>query len=254
VFNEHVEVSWHVMDTLVEARDLTRVFSTEGAEVRALDGADLAVEPGEFVAIMGPSGCGKSTLLHLLGGLDRPTSGTIHLAGERVDQLSEAEWAVRRRRQIGYVFQFFNLIQNLSVADNIELGALIGGLPAAEARRRSSELADELDIVDRLRLAPAKLSGGEQQRVAIARALVNEPLILLADEPTGNLDSASAEGVLELLQRYHARGQTTVMVTHDAEVAAVADRIVYMRDGQVLDGMPLEADRERAAAPVRAEV
>jgi putative ABC transport system ATP-binding protein len=204
----------------------------------------LAVQPGEFVAIMGPSGSGKSTLLQILGGLDRPTSGEVHFAGERVDRLSEAAWAVRRRHQVSYVFQFFNLIQNLSAADNIELAALMAGLPASEVRARRARLADELDIADRMHLPPNRLSGGEQQRVAIARALVVEPLLLLADEPTGNLDSASAQEVLRLLERYHAEGQTIVMVTHDPRVAAVADRVVRMRDGRLASETRLSGDRD----------
>ena len=221
------------MEPILEARELRRTFSTDGTDVEALTGMNLAVAPGELVAIMGPSGSGKSTLLQILGGLDRPTAGKVFLAGERVDELSEADWAVRRRHQVSYVFQFFNLIQNLSAADNIELAALMSGLPSDEVRERRERLADELDISDRMELAPTRLSGGEQQRVAIARALIVEPLILLADEPTGNLDSASAREMLRLLERYHARGQTIVMVTHDPRVAAVADRVVRMRDGRL---------------------
>ena len=220
------------MEPILEARELRRTFSTDGTDVEALTGMNLAVAPGELVAIMGPSGSGKSTLLQILGGLDRPTAGKVFLAGERVDELSEADWAVRRRHQVSYVFQFFNLIQNLSAADNIELAALMSGLPSDEVRERRERLADELDISDRMELAPTRLSGGEQQRVAIARALIVEPLILLA-EPTGNLDSASAREMLRLLERYHARGQTIVMVTHDPRVAAVADRVVRMRDGRL---------------------
>lgn len=227
------------MPGIIEVQDLTKVFETDGATVTALRGLDLVIDRGAFVAIMGPSGCGKSTLLHLLGGLDRPTSGKVLLDGERVDGLSETAWAHRRRHQIGYVFQFFNLIENLSAADNVELPALVAGCSPAEARARRTTLMAELGIEERARLAPGQLSGGEQQRVAIARALVNEPDLLLADEPTGNLDSASAGDVLSLLQRSNERGQTIVMVTHDPQVAAVADRIIMMRDGR-LDQQPGE--------------
>jgi len=221
------------MPNIAEVRELTKVFETEGAAVTALDRLSLGIERGAFIAVMGPSGCGKSTLLHLLGGLDRPTSGEILLDGERVDELSETAWARRRRRRIGYVFQFFNLVGNLSAADNIELPALVAGRSTADARASRLALMRELNIEDRANLAPAQLSGGEQQRVAIARALVNDPDLLLADEPTGNLDSSSADEVLELLRHSHERGQTIVMVTHDPRVAAAADRIVHMKDGRI---------------------
>jgi putative ABC transport system ATP-binding protein len=232
------------MEPILETRDVTRVFTTDGTSVDALTGMNLTIQPGEFVAIMGPSGSGKSTLLQILGGLDRPTSGELYLDGARVDELSEAQWAVRRRNQVSYVFQFFNLIQNLSAADNIELAALMAGLPSAEVRERRERLAAELDIADRMHLPPTRLSGGEQQRVAIARALVVEPLILLADEPTGNLDSASAREVLRLLERYHADGQTIVMVTHDPRVAAGTDRVVRMRDGRLASETSLSGERD----------
>jgi putative ABC transport system ATP-binding protein len=201
------------------------------------------VQPGEFVAIMGPSGCGKSTLLHLLGGLDHPTAGEVWFEGERVDGLSETAWAVRRRRGIGIVFQFFNLIGNLSAADNVELSALIAGASAAEARRERERLMAELGISERARAMPAVLSGGEQQRVAIARALINDPRVLLADEPTGNLDTESARDVLALLRGLHERGQTIILVTHDPRVAAQADRVLRMRDGRIAAESQLE-DRE----------
>jgi putative ABC transport system ATP-binding protein len=217
------------------ARGLTRVYRAQGVEVSALRGADLAVGTGEFVAIMGPSGCGKSTLLHLLGGLDRPSAGELQLGGQRVEGLSEAKWAVLRRRRIGVVFQFFNLIGNLSVADNVELPALLAGEASGAARRRRTALLAELGIAEVAAAFPSALSGGQQQRVALARALVNQPDLLLADEPTGNLDSQSTREVLALLRRSHERGQTIVLVTHDASVASVADRVVRMRDGRIVD-------------------
>ncbi len=184
---------------------------------------------------MGPSGRGKSTLLHLLGALDRPTSGDVTLRGQPFASLGEKQRAILRRREIGFVFQAFNLIGNLTVADNIELPALLAGSSRAEARQRRAQLLDELGIGAKAGVVPAQLSGGQRQRVAIARALVNHPSVLLADEPTGNLDSASTREVLELLQRSHAAGQTIVMVMHDPNVAAVAQRVVTMRDGQIVD-------------------
>jgi putative ABC transport system ATP-binding protein len=235
---------------IIEAKQLGRVYAGTGAPVTALDGVSLAVQPGEFVAIMGPSGCGKSTLLHLLGGLDHPTAGEVWFEGERVDGLSETAWAVRRRRGIGIVFQFFNLIGNLSAADNVELPALIAGAGAAEARRERERLMAELGISERARAMPAVLSGGEQQRVAIARALINDPRVLLADEPTGNLDTESARDVLALLRGLHERGQTIILVTHDPRVAAQADRVLRMRDGRIAAESQLEdrEDRRRIVA------
>ena len=238
------------MTAIIEAKQLGRVYDGTGAPVTALDGVSLAVQPGEFVAIMGPSGCGKSTLLHLLGGLDHPTAGEVWFEGERVDGLSETAWAVRRRRGIGIVFQFFNLIGNLSAADNVELPALIAGAGAAEARRERERLMAELGISERARAMPAVLSGGEQQRVAIARALINDPRVLLADEPTGNLDTGSARDVLALLRGLHERGQTIILVTHDPRVAAQADRVLRMRDGRIAAESQLEdrEDRRRIVA------
>jgi putative ABC transport system ATP-binding protein len=198
---------------------------------------------------MGPSGCGKSTLLHLLGGLDRPTSGELSLQGRRVEGLSETQWAVIRRRQIGIVFQFFNLVTNLSVSGNIELPALLAGATSGAAQRRRVALLDELGIGDLASAYPATLSGGQQQRVALARSLVNQPALLLADEPTGNLDSQSTREVLNLLRQMHSSGQTIVMVTHDASVASVADRVVRMRDGKISDEMLFDIDAAESNPP-----
>lgn len=228
------------MTTIIETRDLRRVFSAVDGAHAALDGVSLRIDAGEFVAIMGPSGCGKSTLLHLMGGLDRPTSGEVWFSDERVDALSEAAWAKRRRRDVGYVFQFFNLVGNLSAADNIELPALIAGLGAGNARRRRQELMEQLGITRVARVAPALLSGGERERVSLARALVNRPALLLADEPTGSLDSAATHEVVQLLRQYHAGGQTIVLVTHDARVASVAQRVVRLRDGRLVGETALE--------------
>jgi putative ABC transport system ATP-binding protein len=235
------------METVLRAEGLAKTYSGDGIDVLALRGVDLEIGNGEFVAVMGPSGCGKSTLLHLLGGLDRPTAGSIELAGRRVESLSEAEWAVLRRRELGFVFQFFNLVGTLTVAENVELPARLVGDSPADARRRREELLERLGVSARADTLPSHLSGGQQQRVAIARALVNRPTVLLADEPTGNLDSASAAEVLGLLRELKAEGQTLVLVTHDARVAAAADRVLAMRDGLVVDETRLEDRREPSA-------
>jgi putative ABC transport system ATP-binding protein len=228
---------------VLEARGLAKTYDTGGAEVLALRGVDLAIERGEFVAIMGPSGCGKSTLLNLLAGLDRPTAGEVRLDGERIDRLSEAELARLRRRKIGFVFQFFNLLPTLSAVENVELPLLLVGRGRKHARRTASELMYELGVGDKRAAAPAQLSGGQQQRVALARALANTPHIVLGDEPTGNLDSAAAREVLGLLRAARDRGQTLLIVTHDARVAAAADRIVALRDGLVSDETELQPAR-----------
>jgi putative ABC transport system ATP-binding protein len=234
-------------EPVLVARGLARTYDTGESRVEALRGVDLTLAPGEFVAIIGPSGCGKSTLLHLLGGLDRPTAGELRLDGADVTHLSETRWAILRRTQIGFVFQFFNLIANLTVADNIELPSLLAGVAPAEARLRRAALLSELGLEDKAGVVPARLSGGQQQRVALARALVNRPTLLLADEPTGNLDSAASRAVLALLRERHAAGQGIVLVTHDARVASVADRVITMRDGRIVDETTL-AGRDRGSA------
>jgi putative ABC transport system ATP-binding protein len=221
---------------------VTKNYRTGTREVAAVRGVDLAVAPGSWVAIMGASGSGKSTLLQLLGGLDVPDSGTIRVGGEPIEALSEAARAVLRRRRIGYVFQFFNLVSNLSVSENVELPMLLAGTPRRQAAQRCAELLTALGIGDLGSAAPAELSGGQQQRVAMARALANRPDVLLADEPTGNLDSESARELIGLLRNAHEAGQTIVMVTHDLGVAAAADRILVMADGRIVD------DRSNAPA------
>jgi len=219
---------------IVEATGLTRTYAADGVPVRAVDGVDLAVEAGETVSVMGPSGCGKSTLLHLLGGLDRPDAGEIVLDGRRVDRLSETAWAVLRRRTIGFVFQSFNLVDELTAVENVELPGLLVGASARRARRRAVELLERLDVADRRHHLPDRLSGGESQRVALARALINDPLLILADEPTGNLDSRATGEILRLFADLRSSGQSLLVVTHDARVASTADRLVSMRDGAVV--------------------
>jgi putative ABC transport system ATP-binding protein len=228
---------------VLEARGLAKTYDPGGAKVLALRGVDLAMERGEFVAVMGPSGCGKSTLLNLLAGLDRPTAGEVRLDGERIDHLSEAELARLRRRKIGFVFQFFNLLPTLSAVENVELPLRLVGRSRRDARRTADAIMDELGLREKHAAAPAQLSGGQQQRVALARALANTPDIVLGDEPTGNLDSAAAREVLSLLRAARDRGQTLLIVTHDARVAAAADRVVALRDGLVADETELQPAR-----------
>ncbi|MCF6526366.1 ABC transporter ATP-binding protein [Streptomyces sp. JJ36] len=237
-------------EPIVRAEGLAKTHHGEGAPVHAVRGVDLRVERGEFVAVTGPSGAGKSTLLHLLGGLQRPDAGSIWIDGRRMDGLSEARWAVLRRSGIGIVFQFFNLVSNLTVADNIELPALLAGTAPRQARAARDELLEELRLTGKERAMPGELSGGEQQRVALARALVNHPSLLLADEPAGSLDSKGTREVLRLLTRFHQRGQTILMVTHDARMASAADRVISFFDGRIADDADLSAgDRPARRAP-----
>ena len=218
----------------VLVRGARRTFTAELAPVRALRGVDLDVAPGEFVAVTSPSGCGKSTLLNGIAGLDRLDEGTIEVAGQRIDGRDE-DWLARfRRHHVGIVFQFFNLLDGVSALDNIVLPAVLGGMRRKAAESRARDLLDLLGLGDRTEQVPAVLSGGQRQRLAIARALVNEPTLLLADEPTGALDSDGGLEVLELFRRLHDGGQTIVMVTHSLDVAAGADRQLEMRDGQVV--------------------
>jgi ABC-type lipoprotein export system ATPase subunit len=219
------------VDPVLSARGLVKEYGAGAALVHAVNGIDLDVVPGETVAVMGPSGCGKSTLLHLLGGLDRPSAGQIRLADARLDQLGEHSLARVRRTSIGFVFQAFHLVEELTAAENVELPALLAGRSPRAARTRAQELLEQIGLHDRARHLPSALSGGQRQRVAIARALSNEPRVVLADEPTGNLDSASTLEVLRLLEQLRAGGQTLVIVTHDERVAATADRLISMRDG-----------------------
>ena len=220
---------------ILGARALRKEYGREAGLVRAVDGVDLDVAAGETLAVMGPSGCGKSTLLHLLGGLDRPTSGELSLAGQRIDAMGERGLARLRREAVGFVFQAFHLMDELTAAENVELPALLAGVSPRRARRRAADLLEQVGLADRARFLPSALSGGQRQRVAVARALANEPLIVLADEPTGNLDSEATLDVLRLFDSLHTAGQTLVIVTHDARIAATADRLISMRDGAFID-------------------
>ena len=230
----------------LEVHGLRKTYDARSAPVRALRGVDLVVGTGEFVALTGPSGSGKSTLLHLVAGLETADEGTIALASTTLDGLSSARLARMRRRHIGLVFQFFNLIDHMTALENVALPALVAGASPAAATERARELLDRLGLLDKSGELPATLSGGQRQRVAIARALVNRPTLLLADEPTGALDSAGTADVLDVLARINAAGQTILVVTHSAEVAAAAGRRVQLRDGRIVDE---EAEALTAAGP-----
>jgi putative ABC transport system ATP-binding protein len=221
--------------SVLRARGLRKEYGKGEGLVRAVDGVDLDIGAGETVAVMGPSGCGKSTLLHLLGGLDRPSGGEVSLNGRRIDDIGEQALARMRRTAVGFVFQAFHLMEELTAIENVELSALLAGRSPRAARRRAEKLLEQVGLADRARFLPSALSGGQRQRVAIARALSNEPLLVLADEPTGNLDSAATLDVLRLFESLHESGQTLVIVTHDARIAATADRMISMRDGALVD-------------------
>ena len=225
--------------SIIQITNLQKVFRTELVETVALNGVSLTVEKGEFVAIMGPSGCGKSTLLNILGLLDTPTSGEYLLNGVEVSKCSESERTDIRKGTLGFVFQAFNLIEDLNVEENIELPLLYMGLPKAERQSRIQDAMERMGIGHRAKHFPAQLSGGQQQRVAIARAVVCRPSLILADEPTGNLDSKNGHEVMELLSEQHRQGATIVMVTHSQKDATYADRIVNLFDGQVVEKVEL---------------
>ncbi len=222
-------------DVLVRAHELRKAYGHDEALVRAVDDVDLEVGRGEALAVMGPSGCGKSTLLHLLGGLDRPSGGELWVGKRRIDQLSERALAELRRHDVGFVFQAFHLMDELPAQENVELPALLAGRSPRDARRRARQILEQVGLADRADDLPSALSGGQRQRVAIARALANEPQLVLADEPTGNLDSAATLEVLRLFEALHAEGLTLVVVTHDERIAATADRLITMRDGAFVD-------------------
>jgi ABC-type lipoprotein export system ATPase subunit len=231
---------------LVRARDLRKEYGRGDGLVRAVDGVDLDVAPGERVAVMGPSGCGKSTLLHLLGGLDRSSGGELWFHGRRIGPLSERALAEMRRKEVGFVFQSFHLMEELTAQENVELPALLADVPSRVARRRARDLLERVGLGDRAGHLPSALSGGQRQRVAIARALVNKPLLVLADEPTGNLDSAATLDILRVFGMLQAAGQTLVIVTHDERIGATADRLIYMEDGSFTDETNLSGGTRRS--------
>jgi putative ABC transport system ATP-binding protein len=226
---------------MIEMREIRKVYSTGRVEVEALRGIDLDVADNEYLAIVGPSGSGKSTLMNILGCLDTPSSGEYVLAGESVAGLDRNRLAEIRNRHVGFVFQNFNLLPYASALENVELPLLFAGLPARQRAERAAAMLEKVGLADRMDHKPTELSGGQMQRVAIARALVNRPAMVLADEPTGNLDSSSGTGIVALFQELHAAGQTIVMITHDAAVAKQASRVVQIRDGLITE------DRRRAA-------
>jgi putative ABC transport system ATP-binding protein len=219
--------------TIIELIDVKKVYVSDGVPTEALRGISFKVIKGEFIAVVGPSGSGKSTLLHLVGGLDRPTSGRVLIGGNDINKLSDDKLAELRNEKIGFIFQLYNLVPYLSVIKNIELPLIVKGVSSQERRERVLKLLEEVGLKDKAFTRPTRLSGGEQQRVAIARALINNPEILLADEPTGNLDSKSSIMIAELFRKLNDRGRTIVMVTHNLEVASYAKRILYIRDGLI---------------------
>ncbi len=221
------------MNSIMKVQGVHKTYNGRSVPTTALRGVNLEIEAGSFTCLVGPSGHGKSTLLHLLGGLDRPCEGSIEAFGQRLEHMSDAELARFRAHKVGFVFQFFNLLKGLTVAENVEVAMMFAGLPAKEQSKRAAELLESVGLGDKMKARANELSGGQMQRVAIARALANDPDVLLLDEPTGNLDTVSEGEVLGILDELHRQGRTIVMVTHGAEVAARAQRIVEVRDGRV---------------------
>jgi putative ABC transport system ATP-binding protein len=237
--------------SLISATNLTKVYGSGDTAVTALDNVSMQVEQGEFVAVMGPSGCGKSTLLHLLGGLDRPTSGSVIIDGNILSKLSDTKLAELRRRKIGFIFQFFNLIPVLNAVENAALPVTLDGVRPSESRLRAREWLEKVGLGDRMNHRPDQLSGGQQQRVAIARALVAGPALVLADEPTGNLDTRASDETAALLRQVaNEWNRAVVIVTHDPRIAAYADRIIFLKDGQIADVTVLETRGDKTAEMV----
>jgi len=229
---------------IIEVKQLSKTYGQGSAAVTALDGVNLAIEKGQFVTVMGPSGCGKSTLLHLIGGLDRPSAGSVFIEDKDISMLPDDKLTELRRRKMGFVFQFFNLIPVLSAEENAALPLILDGVKPEIAHTRAAEWLARNQMGDRLSHRPDQLSGGQQQRVAIARAMVADPLMLLADEPTGNLDSRASDDIAALLRHAVSDwGRTVLMVTHDPRIAAYADRIVFLKDGRVVDDTLLDGGK-----------
>jgi putative ABC transport system ATP-binding protein len=224
------------METFIRISGLRKTYTMGRVQVHALDGVDMEIPPQSFLVVMGPSGSGKSTLLHLLGGLDRPSAGHIEVDGQALESLDENDLAVFRRRKVGFIFQAFNLIPSMSAAENVAFPMQFARVPRRERKRRSLELLKQVELEDRAVHRPSELSGGQQQRVAIARALVNDPQLILADEPTGNLDTSSGASIMHLLSSLHQSGHTVMVVTHDARMTQVATHVVNLLDGRIVNG------------------
>ena len=220
-------------DAIIRVSGLTKEYGRGATLTRALRGVDLEIPRGSFTCIVGPSGHGKSTLMHLIGGLDRPTSGEVFIDGELLSRLKDRELAAVRSRKIGFVFQFFNLLQSLTAAENVETALMLAGVPEAQQKAKAKELLELVGLEEKAASKPGQLSGGQQQRVAIARALANDPPVLLMDEPTGNLDSAAEAEVMDVLERLNRQGKTVILVTHSGEIAARAGNLVRVRDGRI---------------------
>jgi len=241
--------------SMIEITNLSKIYGKGDTAVTALDALNLKIEDGEFLAVMGPSGCGKSTLLHLTGGLDRPSSGKVMLDGNEIHALNDTRLTELRRRNIGFVFQFFNLIPVLTALENVALPLILDGVKTAEANRRAAEWLGRVGLSDRAGHRPDQLSGGQQQRAAIARALVTEPTIILADEPTGNLDSRASDDVAGLLRQVSGDWKRTIlMVTHDPRIAAYADRIIFLKDGRIVDETRMSGNGHEEVERVKTRV
>jgi len=240
---------------VIEVEKLSKVYGSGEAQVTALDSVNLSIEQGQFVAVMGPSGCGKSTLLHLIGGLDRPTNGTVFIEGADISQMNDKTLTELRRRKMGFIFQFFNLIPVLDAIENTALPLILDGVKPENARARAKEWLARNKLAERGTHRPDELSGGQQQRVAISRAMVSEPIIVLADEPTGNLDSRSGDEIASTLRKVVSEwGRTVLMVTHDPRIAAYADRIIFLKDGRVVDDTLLNGNNGDNARQLKEKV
>jgi putative ABC transport system ATP-binding protein len=229
---------------IIEVKELSKVYGHDGTAVKALNNVNLTIEKGQFVAVMGPSGCGKSTLLHLIGGLDRPSAGSVSIEGKDIAKMDDTALTEMRRRKMGFVFQFYNLIPVLSAEENAALPLILDGMKPDQARAKAREWLERNQMGERLTHRPDQLSGGQQQRVAISRALVADPIIILADEPTGNLDSRASDEIATVLRGIVSKwGHTVLMVTHDPRIAAYADRILFLKDGQIVDDTILDGGK-----------